>query len=35
VRNRLARPSGTLRTDDLSVAPAPLELTAQTEEDAL
>jgi exodeoxyribonuclease-5 len=28
VRNRLARPSGTLRTDDLIVAPAPLELTA-------
>ncbi|MBU2991797.1 AAA family ATPase [Octadecabacter sp. 1_MG-2023] len=29
VRNRLARPSGTLRTDDLVVAPAPLELEAQ------
>ena len=28
VRNRLARPSGTLRTDDLIVALAPLELTA-------
>jgi len=28
VRNRLARPSGTLRTDDLVVAPVPLELTA-------
>jgi exodeoxyribonuclease-5 len=28
VRNRLARPSGTLRTDDLIVAPAPLELIA-------
>jgi exodeoxyribonuclease-5 len=32
VRNRLARPSGTLRTDDLVVAPAPLELVAQEEE---
>jgi exodeoxyribonuclease-5 len=28
VRNRLALPSGTLRTDDLIVAPVPLELTA-------
>ncbi len=33
VRNRLARPSGTLRTDDLIVAPVPLELTAQSVED--
>lgn len=33
VRNRLARPSGTLRTDDLVVAPAPLELVAQTDGD--
>ncbi|MEN8841013.1 MAG: AAA family ATPase [Octadecabacter sp.] len=29
VRNRLARPSGLLRVDDLTVAPAPLELTMQ------
>ncbi len=35
VRNRLARPTAPLRTDDLVVAPAPLELTAQdTEADA-
>ncbi len=33
VRNRLARPSGLLRTDDLAVAPAPLELVAQTDGD--
>ena len=31
VRNRLARPTGLLQTDDLVVAPTPLELTAQTE----
>jgi len=31
VRNRLARPTGLLRTDDLVVAPATLELTVQTE----
>jgi exodeoxyribonuclease-5 len=29
VRNRLARPTGLLRVDDLAVAPAPLELTMQ------
>lgn len=33
VRNRLARPSGTLRTDDLVVAPVPLELSVQTEDE--
>ena len=31
VRNRLARPSGLLSTDDLIVAPVPLELTTETE----
>lgn len=35
VRNRLARPSGTLRTDDLIVAPVPLELTAPQLEDEI
>ncbi|MFQ3182996.1 MAG: exodeoxyribonuclease-5 [Alteromonas macleodii] len=35
VRNRLARPSGTLRTDDLIVSPVPLELTAPQLEDEL
>ncbi|MDE0968977.1 MAG: AAA family ATPase [Octadecabacter sp.] len=35
VRNRLARPSGTLRTDDLIVAPVPLELTAPQHEDEI
>lgn len=34
VRNRLARPTGMLRTDDLVVAPAPLELVSETTEDA-
>lgn len=34
VRNRLARPSGPLVTDDLRATPAPLELTRETEEDA-
>lgn len=29
VRNRLARPTGVLRTDDLVVKPVPLELTAE------
>ena len=32
VRNRLARPSGVLRTDDLVVAPAPLELVSEADE---
>ncbi len=31
VRNRLAKPSGPLSVDDLTVAPAPLELMAQEE----
>ena len=35
VRNRLARPSGTLRTDDLIVSPVPLELTAPQVEDEI
>ena len=35
VRNRLARPSGTLRTDDLIVSPVPLELTATQVEDEI
>ena len=30
VRNRLARPEGALSTDDLRVAPAPLELAVET-----
>ncbi len=30
VRNRLARPTGALRTDDLTVAPAPLELIGES-----
>ncbi|WP_422071877.1 ATP-dependent DNA helicase [Tranquillimonas rosea] len=34
VRNRLARPSEPLRTDDLKADPAPLALAAQGEEDA-
>ncbi len=34
VRNRLARPTGLLRTDDLVVAPTPLELVSETVEDA-
>ncbi|MBV6638906.1 MAG: ATP-binding domain-containing protein, partial [Mameliella sp.] len=29
VRNRLSRPSGALRVDDLSAPAAPLELTAE------
>jgi hypothetical protein len=29
VRNRLARPSGPLRIDDLGGGPAPLELTGE------
>ena len=35
VRNRLARPTGTLRTDDLIVSPVPLELTAPQVEDEI
>ena len=31
VRNRLSRPSGPLRTDDLTVAPAPLTLEGEVE----
>ncbi len=31
VRNRLSRPSGPLRTDDLAVAPAPLTLEGEVE----
>ncbi|MCB1333762.1 MAG: AAA family ATPase [Roseivivax sp.] len=31
VRNRLSRPSGPLRVDDLGVGPAPLSLTAEEE----
>jgi exodeoxyribonuclease-5 len=35
VRNRLARPSGPLMTDDLKAAPAPLTLAMQDEEDTV
>ena len=33
VRNRLGKPSGTLQVDDLKTAPAPLELSTQSDGD--
>ena len=33
VRNRLARPTGVLRTDDLATAPVPLELLTQSDDE--
>ena len=35
VRNRLARPSGPLRVDDLAGAPAPLALEAEVDGSAI